>query len=382
MRSALFWLHLTAGVLAGAVILIMSVTGVALAYERQLVEWAERAAYYRDPGPGDPLPVEALVGRAKAAEGVDASSVALRSDPRAPVEVRGRNGRVYLDARTGEVLGRGFPRLEGALSSLRSWHRWLALTGDSRAVGRAITGAANLLFLFLVVSGMILWVPRRLTGQRLRAVLWFRGGLRAKARDFNWHNVLGIWSALPLVLIVASGVVISYRWAGDLVYRAFGEDPPARGGSPVAADGGAAPEWTQAIRSAAAATPGWRRITLTIPETDAGPLTVQVQSGWPGESRKNRTLQIGSTGDVVSASGFSDLTPGRRARSFLRFAHTGEFWGLPGQTIAGLVTLASVVLVWTGIALALRRLGGALRRRSPSAAAADATEAVVAREAA
>ena len=41
LRTLLFWPHLIAGVLAGAVILLMSITGVVLMYERQIVAWAE-----------------------------------------------------------------------------------------------------------------------------------------------------------------------------------------------------------------------------------------------------------------------------------------------------------------------------------------------------
>ena len=40
LRTLLFWPHLIAGVLTGAVILVMSVTGVVLTYERQLNEWS------------------------------------------------------------------------------------------------------------------------------------------------------------------------------------------------------------------------------------------------------------------------------------------------------------------------------------------------------
>ena len=65
-------------------------------------------------------------------------------------------------------------------------------------------------------------------GARSAAVVWFRGGLRGKARDFNWHNVIGLWCAVPLFVVVLSGVVISYPWASDLVYRVAGEAPPAR----------------------------------------------------------------------------------------------------------------------------------------------------------
>ena len=47
----------------------------------------------------------------------------------------------------------------------------------------------------------------------------------------------------------------------------------------------------------------------------------------------------------------------------MRFAHTGEVLGLAGQTVAGLVSAGGVVLVWTGIALALRRFLAWIKRR-------------------
>jgi hypothetical protein len=50
-------------------------------------------------------------------------------------------------------------------------------------------------------------------------------------------------------------------------------------------------------------------------------------------------------------------------RSILRFAHTGEVLGSLGQTIAGLVTLGAVFLVYTGLALTLRRFLKWTRRR-------------------
>ena len=45
-------MHLTAGVLAGLVILIMSVTGVALTYERQIGQWSLSHLRSVPPAPG------------------------------------------------------------------------------------------------------------------------------------------------------------------------------------------------------------------------------------------------------------------------------------------------------------------------------------------
>ena len=41
LRTLIFWPHLIAGVVAGAVVLTMSVTGVLLTYERQLNAWSD-----------------------------------------------------------------------------------------------------------------------------------------------------------------------------------------------------------------------------------------------------------------------------------------------------------------------------------------------------
>ena len=57
---------------------------------------------------------------------------------------------------------------------------------------------------------------------------------------------------------------------------------------------------------------------------------------------------------VEDAKTFQSFSAGRRLRSWLRFAHTGEIYGSAGQTIAGLVSAGGAVLVYTGIALALQ----------------------------
>jgi uncharacterized iron-regulated membrane protein len=68
IRKIIFWGHLTAGVFAGLVILIMSVTGVLLAYERQITSWADTRGY--DVGRPSPsserLLPEALLAKVRA----------------------------------------------------------------------------------------------------------------------------------------------------------------------------------------------------------------------------------------------------------------------------------------------------------------------------
>jgi uncharacterized iron-regulated membrane protein len=266
-----------------------------------------------------------------------------------------------------------------------AWHRTIGATGEQRALGRSITGFANLGFLFIVCSGLFLWWPRTWTRARLRNIAMFRRNALGKARDFNWHNTLGVWSFLPLIAIVGSGVVMSYPWANALVYRVMGEQPPAprgatqqRAGTSPRADRGSvdraansAPthpstlSLDSAISLGASRSSDWRTITIQLPSATATTVTASVDAGTGGQPQLRGSLVLDrATAEVVRWEPFSSQTPGRRLRSLLRFAHTGEVLGVAGQTIAGLVSLGAVVLGWTGVALALRRLWSWRRRRS------------------
>jgi uncharacterized iron-regulated membrane protein len=61
------------------------------------------------------------------------------------------------------------------------------------------------------------------------------------------------------------------------------------------------------------------------------------------------------TSEVARTQTWSSQTTGERARSWMRFVHTGEFYGFFGQTIAGIASAAGAVLVFTGLSLATRR---------------------------
>lgn len=405
-RKILFWCHLVTGVCVAVVVLIMSVTGVLLTYERQMIAWADTRGL--DGGPQSPgaerLNVEELVERVRQSVPGTPTTVTWRAEPDAPVEVAfGRERTVFVNAYTGEVLGEGSKRMRAFFRGVTDWHRWLAMAGESRATGRAITGAANLGFLFLVVSGFYLWWPRNWSRRAVRNVTFFRRGLSPKARDFNWHNVIGFWSLLPLFVIVLSGVVISYPWASDLVYQVMGEEPPARRGRGPGGGGPAGPGRSGEGAPAEAAPldlagvdvllsragermPDWRSISLQLPGAADAPITFSIDRGTGGQPQKRAQLTLDRvTGEEVRWEPFESGTPGRRLRSILRFAHTGEVLGIVGQTIAGIVSLGAAVLVWTGLALSWRRFRSWRRRTTrpvqaspgrPRAAALERARAV------
>jgi uncharacterized iron-regulated membrane protein len=370
IRKTFFWLHLAAGVTAGLVILLMSVTGVLLAFERQVIAYAERGLRVTPAEASRaPLPLSRIVAAA-AAPGETPSNVIVRSDRLAPVAVSfGRERTVFVNPYTGAVLGEGAPRVRGFFETNKSLHRWLALKGKGRDRGKAVTGAANLVFLFIVLSGLVIWIPRRRSRTAFRNAMFFRRGLRGRARDFSWHHVLGIWAFLPLVAIVFSATVISYPWATRLVYRAFGSTPPKQQQQPserpegAQVDAAALDRLATAARAAAATSaPDWQSLSLRLPFPPEGNVAVALDRG--NGARPDRRSQLmfdPATAGLVEHKTYAQQESGQKARSWLRWIHTGEAGGVPGQFVAMLASAAAVVLVWTGLALALRRFARLLR---------------------
>ncbi|MGH9802768.1 MAG: PepSY domain-containing protein, partial [Blastocatellia bacterium] len=112
-------------------------------------------------------------------------------------------------------------------------------------------------------------------------------------------------------------------------------------------------------------TADWKSVSLRLPANAEAPAVFTIDRGTGGEPQKRATLTLDrKTGEMVRWEPFASFTKGRQLRSILRFAHTGEVGGIVGQTLAGLVSLGACFMVWTGLALAWRRLRAWQAKRS------------------
>ena len=371
IRKVFFWMHLTAGATACAVILIMCVTGAMLAYEKQILAWAERDYRTVAIAPSATrLSHEEILAKAKDA-GVP-TNMTWHADPAASVELTyGREKTLFVNPYTGTSLGAGATGLRAFFHGVEDWHRWLGAGVASRNLWRGVTGACNLAFLFMVCSGLYLWLPRSWSWPSVKAVMFFRGNLPDKAREFNWHNVIGFWCCVALFVVVACAVVMSYPWANNLVYKISGNEAPKTGPQAGPAgpglrgggsDSGKVPQISTGnlndiCATAERKTADWQTISLRLPRASDATATFSIDGGTGVQLNKRGQLTMDrKSGAEVRWEPFEGNNLGRRWRMRIRFAHTGEVFGIVGQTIAGLAALGGGFLVYTGISLALRRL--------------------------
>jgi uncharacterized iron-regulated membrane protein len=301
-----FWLHLVTGLGAGAVIFVMSITGALLAFAPQTVERAERALWTAPDAVRRPL--ARLVAAAQDRQGGQRATT-ISAGAAAMVRVGlGRDAAWFVNPYTGEVVG-GSSRTLALMHTTEDWHRWLG----SRELGRPVTGASNLAFLGLALSGLYLWWPRSWSHATMRAVTVLDVRLRGRARDFNWHNTVGLWCAPVLVVPTLTAVVMSYSWASDLLYRLTGDEPPPAPAAVPRPERGARGAGERGVREreldldlvwarAAQQVPDWVLLTLRLPQRPGGPVTVLVVTGvslacrrasaWPARRRRATIDQV------------------------------------------------------------------------------------------
>ncbi|MEN9354726.1 MAG: hypothetical protein RL318_2051 [Fibrobacterota bacterium] len=377
LKKFLFWAHLSLGLLFALPIGIMALTGALIAYEPQIVGWTD--ASLRNvavPTSGQKLSMDSLAKIAQATRPAKLTSLTLSPKPTASVQATfGKEGNLYLDPWTGAVLGS-----EGTtwkvLHFVEEIHRWMG----SREIGGPVTGAAVLACLFMAVSGLFLWWPRSL--KAARHVLWPRSGLSGKARDWQWHNAFGVLALPCLVLLCLTGSVFSWKWAEALLFRSVGSEPPkAQVSAPPAANKDGKPKeksdkgprskvtkdapvaWQAALDTVLPRIRSpWGVIVLRTGQKSGEPFSVMARA--PGAHKSDGvTFKLGSTGQVTAVSK-SRNDAGSRLRRIMKPLHTGQYFGILGQTAMFLTSLSCALLVWTGTAMSLRRF----RRRKPATA--------------
>ena len=404
-RKIIFWVHLVAGLISGLAIGVMCFTGTVLAFEKEIVAWAERDARLVDlPSPSaKPLPLAELQARLRAAQPeARPMNLVLQNNPRAAVAFSaGRTAGFYVDPYTGEVRQPKSRAVAEFMQRMTSWHRYLGFSGqESRPRGKLVNGICNLAFCALAITGLYLWAPRVWSWRTLKPGLWFRRTSSAKARDFSWHNVIGFWSAPILIVLTLTAIPISFPWGGRVINRLTGTPNPAPNAAPAprASGGGgpgAAPTQQVSPPSPGAVTldleaqlarvrteiPSWETITLRVSENGgvarsgsgsapAATFTVRASDTWPRTANTTLTLNP-FTGEVLRRIGYADQNGAQRVRAWTRFLHTGEALGNIGQLLAGLACLGGCVLVYTGFALAWRRFFGRPTLPDSSAASRD-----------
>jgi uncharacterized iron-regulated membrane protein len=336
--------------------MFLAVTGGLMAFQSQITRQVERSIAVSQPSSSCST-FSSLAEKAHEETMQQAASLTVFSDPRSPALYSVNNDTVYLiDPCTGVLLESGPSRIRAFFSEVKDLHRWVAFGGSTHKSLRSLKDGANLLFGFVILSGVILWLPRQWKGANLRAVTTIHPGLKGRARAWNLHHVAGFWFAAPFLAMSLTGTVMAYGWANAFLYRMAGSPLPKATEERIAGKPAADLAYLDALVAIAKSQDSnWKIMTVRIPMESDKVVSFTIDDRLDNQPRARNLLTLSRQGKRIRWEPFNALSRGRQWRLYARFLHSGELFGVLGQLIALMSVAALLLLIWTGFAMSIRR---------------------------
>jgi uncharacterized iron-regulated membrane protein len=261
----------------------------------------------------------------------------------------------FVDPYTGQV--RAVLDTYGEWLPVRAWvdemHRTLFL-GD---VGRVYSELAASWLWVLALSGLAVWVFRRRRRNPVRRTLLPEGSARGRARIRSWHGAVGLWAAIGMLFLSATGLtwsnfaganVSALRSALSWTTPSVDREIPAAAGPATTVDTDPGTVGATADRVLAGARAAGLTDPVAIaPAEGAGQAwqVAQVKRSWP--LKQDAMAVDPSDGAVLDTVRWADWPLIAQAAEVGISGHMGILFGLGNQLI--LVALAlgiACVVVW------------------------------------
>ena len=232
-------IHLWAGLISGIVLVVVCFTGTVYVYNAEIRESAAKHLYEVSEQRGEVKPgLNTILESARKQIEGDFISVSIPFEANRSLQInvkkegdQSRSGTTYfINPYSGEILGNNAEPTwaDNLMKDMFSLHRWLMLDrvekplfGElpNRTLGSYITGTATILFTIGVITGLIIWFPKRLKN-------WKQG---LKIKSGNWkrlnhdlHNSLAFYSIIILFLMGVTGPFWSFPWYKEALQKSLG----------------------------------------------------------------------------------------------------------------------------------------------------------------
>ncbi|ASZ10188.1 PepSY domain-containing protein [Chitinophaga pendula] len=240
------FLHLWLGLISGIIVFIVSVTGCIYAFEREIRNYTQPYQFVEAKQAPYLPPSQLKVIAAKAAFGSNApdsmtskiSGVSYGAPGTAAIAAYTdkKNGytMVYMNPYDGKVLHQKILKDDFFRFILEGhFNLWLP-----REIGQPIVASAVLIFVFLLISGLIMWWPKKWTKAARDQSFKVKWKASFKRVNYDLHNVLGFYVMTIALVLGLTGLVWGFKWFSKSYYWTLtgGKTMPAGKGARPSSD--------------------------------------------------------------------------------------------------------------------------------------------------
>lgn len=366
MRRLFARIHLWLSVPLGLILTVISLTGALLVFEPEITRALDPHLYrVTPPAGGRALTPSQLTARLRGQlpDSLRIASLQMETDPAATWRITLREpgrGSWSVDPYTGRLLGE--VKRPALFRQVRSLHRWLLDAPASRngsSAGRLAVGTVSLLLVVILVSGLVIWIPRSRKALRHRLKVTARYG--RPRLWYDCHVAPGFYAAAALLVMALTGPTWSFEWYRKAACALFGDDRTSTAAAASAPQSGRTetetdPEvWDLVAEELRRNWPAARSFTL-------GHVSATIVRGEGHIQRSDTAMFDPSDGRLVRIARFEELPAARRLRVWSYALHTGSWGGLFTRILYLAAALVGASLPLTGYYIWLRKRFRATRR--------------------
>ena len=376
MRKIFRNIHLWLSIPFGILITLICFSGAALVFEKEVMELCHRELYFVKKVEAAPLPMEQLMTKVAATlpDSVSVTGVNISSDPERAYQVtlsKPRRASMYVDQYTGEITG----KYERApfFNFMFRMHRWLldSMKQDGGIFwGKMIVGTSTLMFVFVLISGVVVWWPR--TRKALKNSLKIVANKGWRRFWYDLHVAGGMYALVFLLAMALTGLTWSFQWYRTGFYKTFGvEVQPSMGhgnaaanatakggkrdGKPEGREGRGAhryspyTNWQQVYEQLAEANPDYKQISVSD-----GSASVAVPR-FGNQRGTDRYKFNPRNGEITETTLYKDLDNSGKIRGWIYSVHVGSWGGMLTRILTFVAALIGASLPLTGYYLWIRK---------------------------
>ncbi|WP_447642504.1 MULTISPECIES: PepSY-associated TM helix domain-containing protein [Chitinophagaceae] len=205
------WLHLWLGIFTGIILVFVALTGTIVVYSDEIIELSAGKSRYVESVKEQKIPLETLLLQVKKdIPKANVSEATVYKDPKRTLRLRvfsKGNGLsfVYVDPYSGKILKNdrtaNFFYIMAHLHASFMWH----------GTGEWIVDIATIIFLIELISGIVLWWPKKWNKHTRDASFKIKWNAKFKRVNYDLHNVLGFYSSLLALILTITGLLIAFQ---------------------------------------------------------------------------------------------------------------------------------------------------------------------------
>lgn len=228
-------------------------------------------------------------------------------------------------------------------------------------IGQPFVASMTLGFLVMLVTGIVLWWPKKKKSARQRFTLKWDGGWRRK--NYDLHNVLGFYACWIALILAFTGLVWGFEWFANGLHAVAGGEKSVVYYDPVSEKNKLAEIGRPAIDRVwdlmKAEYPAAEVIEVHIPETGTSSIAANANPDrstyWKTDYRYFDQYSLKELEVSHIYSRFEEATPADKLLRMNYDIHVGAIAGMPGKIIAFMASLVVGSLPVTGFIMWLGR---------------------------